>query len=202
MTAEKTVERSVDTLQRVYAVIVALAINEGIKRTFLKDGSGKLDIQYQHLAEFVALIFTAVPFLHGMNRHLDQTLTLVRKEKKRWLFLVLVVDFAVFLGESCVLFLMAVSVTSSIDFFRMLMVLLAIDILWCLITWKITRSVVARWSPVNIGMVLASCILICGIGSINPEAKSWVLAGFAVIRTALDYSLAWQFYFPDEEASK
>jgi hypothetical protein len=35
MTSEKSVERSIDTLQRIYAVIAALAINEGLKRVFL-----------------------------------------------------------------------------------------------------------------------------------------------------------------------
>ncbi len=43
MTSEKTVERSIDSLQRIYAVIIALAFNEAIKRTFLKDGTGALE---------------------------------------------------------------------------------------------------------------------------------------------------------------
>jgi len=39
MTSEKAIERSIDTLQRIYAVIAALAINEALKRTFLQGGS-------------------------------------------------------------------------------------------------------------------------------------------------------------------
>ena len=49
MTSEKAVERSIDRLQRIYAVIVALAMNEAIKRLFLQSGAGALDIHYDHI---------------------------------------------------------------------------------------------------------------------------------------------------------
>jgi hypothetical protein len=195
---DKTVERSIDTLQRVYAVIVALAINEAIKRTFLKGGSSDVEIHYEHLPEFIALIATAVPFLHGMNRHLDQTLKVIRDQNKRSLFAILVLDFVVFLAEACILFLLAASVTRDLAFFQLLMVLLLVDVLWVLLTWKITKSVAIRWAIINVAMIAISCMLIYPGGQRCVEFKTYVLAACAVIRTVLDYYLAWGFYFPPE----
>ncbi len=195
---DKTVERSIDTLQRVYAVIVALAINEAIKRTFLKSGSGDVEIHYKHLAEFIALIATAVPFLHGMNRHFDQTLALIRAQNKRWLFTILIIDFVVFLAEGCLIFLLAASVTAGLKFFQVLMVLLAVDMVWAVLTWRITKSVVIRWAVINGAMIGLSCLLIYCCGILADEVKTWVLAVCAVLRTVLDYRLGWEFYFPPE----
>jgi hypothetical protein len=195
---DKTVERSIDTLQRVYAVIVALAISEGIKRTFLAGGSSRVEIHYSHLAEFVALIAIAVPFLHGMNRHLDDMLALIRKQNRRGLFVLLIFDFVVFLGEGCLLFLLAASVTSGVKFFQLLMVLLVVDVFWAFVTWKITKSVVIRWAGINGAMVAVSLLLIYCFSAKCNEMKTWVLAACAVVRTVVDYWLAWSFYFPSE----
>jgi hypothetical protein len=72
MTPERAAERSVDTLQRIYAVVAGLAINEGFKRVFLgKDG--EMHLHHDSLPQLIAFVITAVPFVHGMNRHLDDT---------------------------------------------------------------------------------------------------------------------------------
>src|ERR1700745_107170 len=134
MTSEKTIERSIDTLQRIYAVVVALALNEALKRTFLQGGAGNVELDVTRMPEFIAFIVTAVPFVHGMNRHLDNTLTTIKKTNRRSLFIVLLIDFAVFLAESCILFLLATSVKSETYFFRLLILLLVLDLVWSFIT--------------------------------------------------------------------
>jgi hypothetical protein len=198
MPVAKTVERSVDTLQRVYAVIVALAISEGIKRTFLKSGSGQVEIHYQHLAEFIALIATAVPFLHGMNRHLDQTLSIIGDTNKRSRFLFIVLDFVVFLVEGCFLFLLAALVTEGVKFFKWLMGLLVLDVAWAFGTWRVTKSAAIHWAWINGAMFGISAILLFCFSDQFDGVKTWVLAIFAVARTVLDYWWAWAFYFPPE----
>jgi hypothetical protein len=75
MKPERAVERSIDTLQRIYAVVAGLAINESLKRVFLEDGKGNFQFHSANLPEFLAFIVTIVPFVHGMNRHLDKTLS-------------------------------------------------------------------------------------------------------------------------------
>lgn len=201
MNVDKTVERSIDTLQRVYAVIVALAINEAIKRTFLKNGSAEVEIHYDHLPQFIALIATAVPFLHGMNRHLDETLAVIRKRSRRSLFVFLIVDFVVFLAEGCILFLLAASVSADLIFFQPLIVLLIVDVLWAflaLFNAMITPSVAFRWIGINGLMIIVAFLIIYVSGPECIQFKIYVLAVCAVIRTILDYLLVWDFYFPPE----
>jgi hypothetical protein len=198
MTSEKAVERSIDSLQRIYSVIVALAIGEGMKRLFLKVGSGDLEIHYDHFPEFIAFIFTAVPFIHGMNRHLDHTLATSRQENKPGRLVFLLIDFMFFLLESCVLFLLATSVTSSIFFFQLLMGLLVVDALWSFLTWPITKTVVWQWLTINIVMVILSMVLIYWVTFIALDVKPLILMVIAILRTVFDYRLAWDYYFPEE----
>jgi hypothetical protein len=200
MTPEKSIERSVDTLQRIYAIIVALAVNEGIKRVFLKGGAADLEVHTDHIPHFITFLFTAVPFVHGMNRHLDKTLTIIAEDKKPKLFKVLVFDFAIFLIESCVLFLLAASVMSDIFFFRLWMTLLVIDLIWSFITWPITKTVVLGWASVNIIAVILSIITIYFSDWLDQAIKIWVLTSIAVLRTVFDYIFAWSFYFPQDVA--
>lgn len=197
MTSEKTIERSIDTLQRVYAIIIALAVNEGIKRTFLKGGAGELELTKAHIPEFIAFIFTSVPFVHGMNRHLDNTLTLIRKKEKRKWFGVLIMDFSVFMFESCLIFLLAASVISGIFFFKLLMVLLLVDLVWTIVIWSVTKTVVWQWALVNGVTVVLGCLLIY-FRWLEPPVINYVLMAIAILRTIGDYLLSWDFYFPEE----
>jgi len=196
VTSEKSIERSIDTLQRIYTVIAALAFNEALKRTFLQGGAGGIELDLTRMPELIAFIVTAVPFVHGMNRHLDKTLTTILDDNRRGLFVVLLIDFLVFMAETCILFLLASSVKSEIFFFRLLILLLLVDLVWSFITWPITKSVVWRWAAVNIIAMLVLATIIYAVPFGNPMSRLWILMAVAVVRTAFDYWLAWEFYFP------
>jgi hypothetical protein len=72
---ERILERSVDSLQQIYAVVIALAIAQAIE-SLLKDPVRgtvlDLDQIKVGLPALVAFLVTLVPFWHGMNRHLDR----------------------------------------------------------------------------------------------------------------------------------
>lgn len=78
MTSEKALERSVDSLQRIYTVIVALAVASSIKSLTIDKASDALlkspDI-LAGLPVFLSFLVTLIPFYHGMNRHLDTCYT-------------------------------------------------------------------------------------------------------------------------------
>src|SRR5450759_153548 len=72
---EKRIERSADSLQKLYTVIVALSVSQAIT-SFLKDrdtlsGLGSHE-SLQAIPALIAFFVTLVPFYHGMNRHLDR----------------------------------------------------------------------------------------------------------------------------------
>jgi len=200
VTSEKSVERSIDTLQRIYAVVAALAINEGLKRVFL-DQSGKLEFHYDLLPEFIAFLITVVPFVHGMNRHLDKTLSISQKKNQPWLLGFLLLDFFVFVLESALLFVLGISIVSEGHFFQWYVALLLFDVLWSLATWPITKSVVIQWIAVNMIAVVACVLFIYWLPQATPGwLRQWLLTITAVLRTLADYYLAWYFYFPQDGA--
>ena len=73
---KKAIERSVDSVARIYAIVIGLALSESIKTLIVKDPGGNIDLTAQTLwsgaPAFLAFVFTVVPFWHGMNRHLDR----------------------------------------------------------------------------------------------------------------------------------
>ena len=196
MTPERARERSVDSLQRVYAIIIALAINESIKRVFLRSNSIDLEFHLDYLPQFIAFICTAVPFVHSMNRHMDKTLAKFKENQEYKLFAILVADFAIFLVESCVLFLLGVSVTHGIFFFQLWMLLLAIDLAWAFVSYPITKPVIAEWAAINLLSVEAALVIIYCLDGRPLLPRIWMLVAVAFLRPTLEYYFTREFYFP------
>jgi hypothetical protein len=73
----KAIERSVDSVARIYAIIIGLALAESIRTLIVKNANGAVDLSLTTLwsgaPAFLAFVFTLVPFWHGMNRHLDRS---------------------------------------------------------------------------------------------------------------------------------
>jgi hypothetical protein len=73
--AGKVIERSVDSIEKIYAVVIALAIAQAVQ-SLLKEPSGAATLNFERISSgvpsFVAFLVTLVPFWHGMNRHLDR----------------------------------------------------------------------------------------------------------------------------------
>src|SRR6476661_3705790 len=70
----KTVRtRSVDNLQRLYTVVISLALTEYLRRLLTQSAEANEATGYNGWLMFVSLIFTVVPFYHGANRYLDAT---------------------------------------------------------------------------------------------------------------------------------
>lgn len=194
MKPERAVERSIDTLQRVYAVVAGLAINEALKRVFLQDGRGEYQLHLENLPEFIAFIVTVVPFVHGMNRHLDRTLA--ASAYRPGVLAFLLIDLLVFIIESTLLFVLAVTVTHPDQFFPWLIALLAVDAIWGLATWPITKTVVLQWVAVNAAIGVSLWAALRWLPTDWGIAGEWIMAAMAVVRTGLDYATAWAFYFP------
>lgn len=194
--ADKRIERSVDSIQNIYAVVIALAISQAIQ-TFLKEPSGpavlSLEMVSPGLPAFVAFLVTLVPFWHGMNRHVDRCYL---EKTSNVVQGALLFDFVVFFVEASCLFAAGWSLRSGIDTFKYLAVLLCIDMLWGFISHQIhyrgEKSMVIRWSVINL-VAMAIAILIVAFPF---EGKPGVLMVVAILRSIADYAICWDFYFP------
>lgn len=194
--SERFKERSVDSLQQIYAVVIALAIAQAIQSLLKDPARGALlePAQVQEgLPAFIALLVTLVPFWHGMNRHLDRCYL----EKKSGVVQgALLLDFWTFCIEASLLFAAGWSLRSGIHSFIALGLLLSVDMLWGVISHQIhfreQKSHVLRWSAINLGAIALAVLVV----AYPFEYKMSVLTFVAVLRSIVDYSLCWRFYFP------
>jgi hypothetical protein len=198
--ASKVTERSVDSIARIYAVVIALAISQSVQ-TLLKDPRGGADLNLSGLVPgapaFVAFLFTLVPFWHGMNRHLDRCY-LERTDVVRQGALLF--DFAVFFFEASLLFAAGWALRSGLVSFYCLGLLLTADMIWGYISHLIhfpgKKSHVVRWSSINVVVGVLAVLIV----AYPFEQKALVLMVLAMARSIVDYSLCWKFYFPPSES--
>jgi hypothetical protein len=112
LTRKKILERTVDGLQKVYAVVDGLALGQGNKRSrnVAKGGhAGDLLGGPCPVPPFGAFLVTLVAFFHGMNRHLDRCYLDRSIAFPRWGAFFL--DFFVFFVQSSLRFLVALSLS-------------------------------------------------------------------------------------------
>lgn len=196
---DKIVERSVDGLQKLYAVVMALAISQATMN-FLRDRQDLSALRTPaaavDLTVLGALLLTIVPFYHGMNRHLERSY-LERDAGTRHSALLL--DFSAFFLESFLLFAVSWSVRQASQAFLFLAVLLIVDVIWGVVSHFIHyaggRSTVLRWSLINVFSVIIG-FFAWSTSVFSETTKPAILLGLAFIRTFLDYRMGWEFYFP------
>jgi hypothetical protein len=194
--AERINERSVDSLQKIYAVVIALAIAQAIQSLLKDPVRGTLLDRSQILAGlpgFVAFLVTLVPFWHGMNRHLDRCYL---EKKSAVVQGALLLDFATFFLEASLLFAAGWSLRSGIYSFIALGLLLLVDMLWGYISHLIhfpgQKSHVLKWSAINIVAILIAFLIV----TYPFQPKIIVLMVIAIVRSIMDYWICWDFYFP------
>jgi hypothetical protein len=193
---ERTKERSVDSLQQIYAVVIALAIAQAIESLLKDPAHGTVLASDQiivGLPPLVAFLVTLVPFWHGMNRHLDRCYL----EKKGAIVQGgLLWDFAMFFVEGCLLFAVGWSLRSGIESFEYLGALLGVDMVWGFVAHQIhfrgQKSHVVKWSFVNLVAILLAIPII----AFPFQSKIKVLMALTVARSIADYWYCWDFYFP------
>ena len=202
MDPAKRLERSVDSLQKIYTVIVGLAIAQAVQALSVADRATNTlanwsDLQGR-LPAFLAFAVVLVPFFHGMNRHLDYSY-LERPEGEQAQG-ALLFDFVVFFAQSAILFLIATSIAQkTLAPFVFLAALLALDVIWSLVShwihYRTLKASIVRWSIIN-AVTLALGLALALPTIYEDAAKAWLLLVLAVARTLADYKACWSFYFP------
>jgi FtsH-binding integral membrane protein len=200
-------KRSVDNLQRLYTVVVSLAVTEILKRLLINEGKSA---SYKEWLMFVSLIFTLVPFYHGANRYLDATYVTGERSAKHH---ALMVDFIMLFLEGLLFFGLAMVTANESLFYTVLAVLFLLDIIWVGSTnLTATRDEdkmkgYVTWAGINC-IALIALLLFVWSNLLNWEfwssdlAKSIALVGVAIIRTVFDYVRVWKFYYPADDDLK
>lgn len=192
ITPPKDIEKSIDSLQRIHALISALALGEAVRRLIVNPGAADATFNVDALPQFVALVCTIVPFYHGMHRHLEDTYlfaTDVRHPKG-----VLLIDFVVFLVEASTFFALA-ALFKTTAFYWILAALLTFDACWGGLTAIINPATKFRWCLLNF-CAAAAMLIVLSLDVFRPGMDVWLLTLIVGVRTILDYSTHWRFYFP------
>jgi hypothetical protein len=216
MEKTKIVERSVDSLQRIYSFVLALSLGQAITIVVLDNSTKQLlpltldrimgdeGIKFFQNVLPIALGFfvTLIPFHQGMNRHLDvQYLENPDSNSKRGLLL----DFFFFMFEGGAFFAIASSIRQQTQAYIFFALLLLLDIIWALLAKLVHRTKkdrpLAKWPGINFATLVVG-FLILGLNFVGPEWKAWLLLMILTCRTIVDYKTSWKFYFPFDEETE
>jgi len=195
-------KRSIDNLQRLYTVVVSLAVTESLKRIFAPTETGVTIPSAPEGMMVTSLIATLIPFYHGANRYLDATYVTGERAAKHY---ALMLDFIALFVEGLLFFVLAMLIRNERNFYIVLSILLIFDSLWVVSTMfskeKIQGTAVAEpklvaWALLNIVSVLV--ILFFLFSNIWPTEDRRRISALVVVilRTVIDYILLWSFYYP------
>lgn len=210
MENKKPIERSVDSLQRIYSLVLALSIGQAISVVVL-DASTKqflpLSIEriigpegvnfFKNVVPIgAAFLVTIIPFHQGMNRHLDVHYI---ESMDPSVGLGLFVDFWFFMFEGGMFFAIASSIRQPVQAYVFFGLLLLIDIVWAFIAKAIHRSAsdrpITKWPGINL-LTLTVGVILLSFSFVGEAWKAWLLFLLVLGRTVLDYKTSWDFYFP------
>ena len=204
--------RATTSLERLHAVLIGFAITAGAKSVLepwlggaTQPGGGPPLTQ---ILLFGALLVTIIPFYHGANCHLDSTHFDSFGAFSRGEFLV---DYFLLFTEGAIFAAIGLSVISVRHFVWTFLALIMVDSTWAALTWwllarrHVSADHIRRWLILNLSTVLGLLIATRLWG--RPialdvdwfpfaDAAAWWLCVAAVARTAVDYWLNRQWYFP------
>jgi hypothetical protein len=199
--------RSVDNLQRLYTVVISLALTEYLRRLLTDVVTGPSLPGYNRWLMFVSLVFTVVPFYHGANRYLDATYVTGERSAHRG---ALMIDFLVLFVEGLGFFAVAMLAFKGREYFYTgLAALFVLDAGWVWLTNLMASSPEHRmagftpWAMVNVVAAALLCIFVwsavLGHSFWNTAiATNIALMIVTISRTIYDYHAVWNFYYPKD----
>jgi hypothetical protein len=106
----------------------------------------------------------------------------------------LLIDFIVFVVEASTFFALA-ALFKTPTFYWALAALLTFDALWAGATSLVNPVTKFRWCLLNF-CAAAGMVIVLSLDVFKPGMEVWVLTLIVAVRTIVDYSMHWRFYFP------
>lgn len=192
---DEEITRSVDTLKELYTVAVAVALTLGVEKlATLTECNGCTPLlQSEAFVLFLVFFVTLIPFYHGASRHMDDIYVF---RETRPGAVVLLLDYILLMVEAGSLVWLGENIGNRVTFTKCYLFLLALDVLWAIITGTFTAAgkSVRSWALLN------SLALVIVLAVFHPPYwtpwKPCVLLLLAFVRSALDYRLCRNLYFP------
>jgi hypothetical protein len=197
-------KRTIDSLKAIYAVIIGLAIKDAIEVVAKDETINCIIIKIFLLLTFFMI---AIPFFHGMNRHLDAYYVHVDEKNKQKQGLLLF-DFFAFFSEACFLFFFAINLCRYWDGYQFLGIMLSLDLIWAIVLLIFLKKPVIKKDQSNLTIWIFLDICALGLGYLvffldckfvlGMFYTTMIICFLAIIRTFSDFGLLWTFYFPKD----
>ena len=198
-------ENSVKQLAELYNVVVGVALSLAMFTTIDKSAR-PLPINWDIALNLVTLIVIMVPFYHGAVRHLFYTYaeSAPSKNIKNG---ALLADFFLLFMEGCFFVMLASLLDNTLTFTYLVIGLLVLDSVWGFLAWLAftgakSQFAEKKWAFINTfaaGLLLVLTLTKNGPLSTPDVSAQAVLLIIISLRTIVDYSCTWSFYFPDTQ---
>jgi len=192
---EKAIFSAVDSLQRIFTVVLALALGEALKQFVADKAENPKDriIHWDRLVALLAFLLLLIPFYEGMARYLYAEFQTPKRATHYSGFLLM--DSIAFTIEASLFFVMsrALPMVQWRRFYAAVLVILGVDTAWEVILLVTNRPASLSWLSLNLAFaaVLAVILIKCA------DKRGPYLAAIAMLlRTIFDYVTNWGFYFP------
>jgi hypothetical protein len=210
--ADKSALRTVDCLQRLYALLLALATAEAFKKFVgphaatspsSAGGEGSLiafDVHWDLLPQLITIVLTVAPFFHGMHRHLDQAYGEPIPRDRWWMRLYFLVDFLLSWIGFALFFTLQMTMPDPRSFSAVLALIFLVNAIWsigmCFVGHDPKKQYVFGWLALNSLCAIAASML---AGVAPREWQSYGCLGIALFHFVIDYGCFWKIYFPEPD---
>ncbi|VAV91333.1 hypothetical protein MNBD_ALPHA06-1425 [hydrothermal vent metagenome] len=198
---------SVQQLSELYNVVIGVALSLAMYNTLDAQATSLLPVSFEHLPQLGIFLVLIIPFYHGAVRHLfatyieDASTSNIKNGA-------LLADFVLFFIEGCFFVMMAGIIGNIYTLTWVVAALLLLDSVWGIIativfSGKKSLSAVTKWVIINLCCVAVLIFLLLPYKenfAANPFGMSLIVLMVLLIRTVVDYTTSWGFYFPKSKA--
>jgi len=195
---EQSIIASVENLQRVFAIVLALALGEGFKQVVSDkvQRPGDSFVYWERILGLISFLLLIVPFFQGMHRYYYTVYMAPTHPRPYAIFLSF--DVFIFLIDAALFFVMsrALGREQWRHFYFTVLLVLVVDSGWGVVVRLFHSNVVIWWLVLNASTIpIFTLWLYCFR---DPKSICGVRLCFLtmVFRTMIDYYIMWDFYYP------
>ncbi len=195
---EQSIIVSVENLQRIFAIVLALALGEGFKQVVSDKAHLPSDpfVYWGRILGLISFLLLIVPFFQGMHRYYYTVYMVPTRPQPYAIFLSF--DAFIFLVDAALFFVMsrALAIEQWHRFYFTVLLLLIVDSVWGVVVFLFHSDAVLRWLVLNAVTIPIFVLL----RYFFRDPKSVWGAGLCFLtmasRTISDYYIMWDFYYP------
>ena len=195
---EQSIIVSIENLQRVFAIVLALALSEGFKQVVSDKAPLPSDpfVYWERILGLISFLLLIVPFFQGMHRYYYTVYMATTRPRPYAIFLNF--DVFIFLIDAALFFVMsrALGREQWRRFYSTVLLVLMVDSGWGFVVLLFNSNVVLGWLALNAITIPIFALWLYFFR--DPKSICGVRLCFLtmVLRTIIDYYIMWDFYYP------